>query len=230
MRLSLTPEQRRILDEPWHTLFIEAAAGAGKTTTLALLALENLPKRITMLCFSASARQRLEDVLGLHGSARSRQIRVLTVTQLAKQITDELSKRGLIWQPQFLSRDEDARSYLLAAVNKTWKKYEDEIDTDFNFHFEHMSSRQEEVFQLLKRLKASLSSLSFFDPEFDDYSYEELASRFQAAREAIEICRQFPHQLSIHSDSLSRRTSTGYSDHEHESESIWRTGARRESH
>ncbi|MCK9509265.1 MAG: UvrD-helicase domain-containing protein, partial [Pigmentiphaga sp.] len=98
-RLTLTPEQRRIITHAGSTLLIHAVAGSGKTTTLAHCIAQaerqGMPAdAILALVFSDTARdvflQRLKT------AAASRHVQVMTYRQFADSLLAHWSAHSLI--------------------------------------------------------------------------------------------------------------------------------------
>jgi len=188
MQVIPSKEQEAILQSRAPTLMIEARAGTGKTTTLAMLAARE-PGVVLGLCFSDGARIRFEDKL--RDEAPGRKVTVLTVEGLARSLLNRLIQGSYFDKPSRLASAEQLRPHVVEAANAVWNKYEQRGYTDFDFDFEYRTPRIEQMLQLLSTLKATLASLSFDDEDFDDYGVEELAERFNVDREAIEICREF---------------------------------------
>ena len=182
MRVSPSSEQEAILNSRAQTLMIEARAGTGKTTTLAMLA-----KRehgvVLGLCFSDGARIRFEDKL--HDEAPGRKVTVLTVEGLARSLLNRLIQGGFFDKPSRLASAEQLRPHVVDAANAVWRKYEQRGGSEFDFDFEYRTPRIEQMLELLSTLKATLASLDFDDEDFDAYAGDELAERFNLDLEAI---------------------------------------------
>jgi DNA helicase-2/ATP-dependent DNA helicase PcrA len=187
MRVIPSKEQEAILQSRAATLMIEARAGTGKTTTLAMLAAQEHGVALG-LCFSDGARIRFEDKL--NEEAPGRRVTVLTVEGLARSLLNRLIQGGFFDKPSRLATSEQLRPHVVEAANTVWSKYEQRGNTEFDFDFEYRTPRVEQMLELLSRLKATLASLAFEDEEFDDYTIDDLAERFFVDREAIEICRE----------------------------------------
>jgi DNA helicase-2/ATP-dependent DNA helicase PcrA len=191
MQVTPSSEQGAILHSQAPTLMIEARAGTGKTTTLALLA-ARAPGVVLGLCFSEGARLRLQQKLA--EECPQRKVQVLTVEALARSQLTRLANSGS-WLdlPQRLASAEQLRPHLVAAAQAVWQRYDAQgRATDFDFDFEYRTPRIEAMLQLLATLKATLAVLRFDDEEdCDDFALDEMAEQFQVDREAIEICRDF---------------------------------------
>jgi DNA helicase-2/ATP-dependent DNA helicase PcrA len=187
MQVIPSQEQEAILQSRAPTLMIEARAGTGKTTTLAMLAAREHGV-VLGLCFSDGARIRFEDKL--RDEAPGRKATVLTVEGLARSLLNRLIQAGFFDKPARLASAEQLRPHVVDAANAVWGKYEQRGGSEFDFDFEYRTPRIEQMLELLSTLKATLASLAFDDEDFDDYAVEELAERFNVDREAIEICRE----------------------------------------
>ena len=198
MRVSPSSEQESILQSQAATLMIEARAGTGKTTTLAMLAAQ-AQGVVLGLCFSEGARQRFYEKLA--AQCPGRKVQVLTVETLARSQLTRIAEQGnWLELPERWSSAEHLRPQLVAAANAVWQRYEGRR-TEFDFDFEYRTQRVEIMLQLLATLKATLASLRFDDEEYDDFTLDELCEQFQEDREAIEICREFERR---------RQPQTGY--------------------
>jgi len=207
MRVSPSSEQEAILQSRAPTLMIEARAGTGKTTTLAMLAAQE-PGVVLGLCFSEGARQRFYEKLA--EQCPGRKVQVLTVEALARSQLTRIAQQGnWLELPERWSSAEQLRPQLVAAANSVWQRYQGRA-TDFDFDFEYRTQRVEIMLQLLATLKATLASLRFDDDAFDDFTIDELCDEFQQDREAIEICREFERRRQPQAGYFLWQTSADY--------------------
>lgn len=190
-------EQLRIVESTEQVVMIEAVAGAGKTTTLALIAKlaaakSTPPARILGLCFSPGAKKRFQQKLVEEGAGK--QIAVLTLEEFARAQIAALVRAGFLDAPHFYASDEDVRPHLVAAADSVWQRHEQRGGSDFDFSFEQNSSRVEELLLLLYKLKATLTTLRFEDEDFGDDDFAYIAEQFDVPTEAVEICKAYERQ------------------------------------
>lgn len=189
MRVSPSSEQEAILNSRAQTLMIEARAGTGKTTTLAMLAARE-PGVVLGLCFSEGARLRFYEKLALE--CPGRKVQVLTVEALARSQLTRIAEHGnWLDLPERWSSLEQMRPMLVAAANAVWQRHAGRY-TEFDFDFERSNQRVEMMLQLLAQMKATLATLRFEDEVFDDFTFDELCSQFELDdREIVEIFHEF---------------------------------------
>lgn len=185
-------EQQRIADSTDQVVMIEAVAGAGKTTTLALIAKRLPPARVMGLCFSAGARKRFQQKLVEEGAAKG--VAVHTLEEFARAQLALLVKAGFLDAPRYYASDEDVRPHLVEAADAVWQRHERRGGSDFDFSFEHNSSRVDELLQLMYKLKATLTTLRFEDEDFGDDDFAYIAEQFDVPAEAVEICKAYERQ------------------------------------
>ncbi|WP_395405170.1 hypothetical protein ACHMW6_02175 [Pseudoduganella sp. UC29_106] len=106
MQVIPSQEQEAILQSRAPTLMIEARAGTGKTTTLAMLAAREHGV-VLGLCFSDGARIRFEDKL--RDEAPGRKVTVLTVEGLARSLLNRLIQGSFFDKPSRLASAEQLR-------------------------------------------------------------------------------------------------------------------------
>ena len=192
MPVTPTTEQQIIVSNTSRVVLIEAVAGAGKTTTLALVAAQAqlAPARILALCFTQGAKGRLIEKLLQEGAARG--ISVLTMEEWAQTQIQRLVQLNYLERPKTYRNDESIRHHLVAAANGVWERCQQRGGgSDFNFAFEHDNKRLEELLLLLTRLKSTLSSLQFYEDDCGQECLDALAEEFDVPAVAIEICRAY---------------------------------------
>lgn len=200
MLLIPTQEQKTIVNSEAKAIIVEAVAGAGKTTTLAMVAKKMMaigvqPHLIAGLCFSSSASNRFLQKLSDEGCPKA--IGVRTVAQFAGHCIRLLAERKYLEVRVNWSTDEDIRQEIVDASAEVWHFYDGKRHSDFDFSFAQNSSKVEEIIQLLFRLKASLVILQFDDSEFNLVDLENIAERFDVPVEAIEICIEYEKRRQI---------------------------------
>jgi DNA helicase-2/ATP-dependent DNA helicase PcrA len=168
-------QQTAILQAPNKVKLIDAVAGAGKTTTLAMEArqacADGLSERaILALCFSRGARlrfhEKLKEEVGDHSS-----IFVMTVEDFARQLIEDLADKGRITRPAAHSDVEGIRGELVAAAGRVWQRYQERgIRSDFNFGVDENNQHLDDMARRLAQLKAALATREFApkESEFDD--------------------------------------------------------------
>src|SRR4051812_42404826 len=131
-RMSTEPnsQQTAILQSPNKVKLIDAVAGAGKTTTLAMEARHacagGLPERAVLaLCFSRGARLRFHEKLKEEAGEHSA-IFVMTVEDFARQLIEDLAEKGRITRPVAHSDVEGIRGELVAAAGRVWQRYQEQ--------------------------------------------------------------------------------------------------------
>jgi DNA helicase-2/ATP-dependent DNA helicase PcrA len=179
-------QQTAILQSPNKVKLIDAVAGAGKTTTLAMEARHacagGLPERaILALCFSRGARLRFHEKLKEEAGEHSG-VHVMTVEDFARQLIDDLAEKGRISRPVAHSDVEGIRGELVAAAGRVWQRYEEQgIRSDFNFGLDENNQHLDDIARRLAQLKAALATREFAprdneadaDDDDDDYSNDD---------------------------------------------------------
>ncbi|UTY57741.1 3'-5' exonuclease [Massilia sp. erpn] len=192
MPLAPTPEQQLILQSDAPVLMVEAVAGAGKTTTLAMLAAQARGE-VLGLCFSAGAKLRFQQKL--HEECPGRQVSVMTMEEFARALLSRLAHDGLVDKAQFCPSEEALRPQVVAAAEAVWQRYE-ERRCDFDFSFRDNSARVDAMLALLATLKATTVAHRFQeDLEQDDI--EQIAERFDVPPQAVEICQAYERMRQL---------------------------------
>ncbi|EJL84365.1 DNA/RNA helicase, superfamily I [Herbaspirillum sp. CF444] len=193
MAVPQTDEQIEILKCHAQIVMIEAVAGSGKTTTLAMLVKQALTKglgahQIQCLCFSEGANKRFREKLYEEGVTRP--VPLNTVEAYARECLAQLGEALALEKTRYYASDEELRPHLVAAANSVLARHEGRAgrtDNGFDFSFEKNSANAEEMFSLLYRFKASLASHRFHDEELDYDDLDQLATQFGTQIEAVEI-------------------------------------------
>jgi DNA helicase-2/ATP-dependent DNA helicase PcrA len=177
-------QQTAILQSPNKVKLIDAVAGAGKTTTLAMAArqacAEGLSERAVLaLCFSRGARLRFHEKLKEEAGEHSG-VHVMTVEDFARQLIDDLAEKGRISKPAAHSDVEGIRGELVAAAERVWQRYQEQgIRSDFNFGLDENNQHLDDIARRLAQLKASLATREFApkdmdaDTDDDDYTFDD---------------------------------------------------------
>jgi DNA helicase-2/ATP-dependent DNA helicase PcrA len=180
-------QQTAILQSPNKVKLIDAVAGAGKTTTLAMEARqlrdEGLPDRgILALCFSRGARLRFHEKLKEEVGDDSA-VFVMTVEDFARQLIEDLAAKGRITRPVAHQDVEGIRGELVAAADRVWQRYQEQgIRSDFNFGLDENNQHLDDIARRLAQLKAALDTREFApkdneshddDDADDDAAYDE---------------------------------------------------------
>jgi DNA helicase-2/ATP-dependent DNA helicase PcrA len=189
-----TTEQAAIISSTTKVQLIDAVAGSGKTTTLAMVARDWALRadgtgRIACLSFTESAKRRFIDKLKQEGAPKT--IIPATVNEYAQFALNCLVRTGLIDRPYLLKSAIEIRSYLIGAANSVWQKYEEAGESEFDFAFEHNTSRIEILVKVLKRLKAQLKVHTFESEDFHSSGIYDLAEELDLPIELIEICAAY---------------------------------------
>jgi DNA helicase-2/ATP-dependent DNA helicase PcrA len=177
-------QQTAILQSPNKVKLIDAVAGAGKTTTLAMEArqacADGLSERAVLaLCFSRGARlrfhEKLKEEVGEHSA-----IFVMTVEDFARQLIEDLAEKGRISKPAAHSDVEGIRGELVAAAERVWQRYQEQgIRSDFNFGLDENNQHLDDIARRLAHLKAALATREFApkdmdaDTDDDDYTFDD---------------------------------------------------------
>jgi DNA helicase-2/ATP-dependent DNA helicase PcrA len=177
-------QQTAILQSPNKVKLIDAVAGAGKTTTLAMEArhacAEGLPERAVLaLCFSRGARLRFHEKLKEEAGDHSG-VYVMTVEDFARQLIDDLAEKGRITKPVAHGDVEGIRGELVAAAGRVWQRYQEQgVRSDFNFGLDENNQHLDDIARRLAQLKAALATREFApkdneaDTDDDDYSNDD---------------------------------------------------------
>lgn len=193
-----TDEQKEILNCRAQIVMIEAVAGSGKTTTLAMLVRQALGKGVPVsqlecLCFSEGASKRFREKLYEEGVTRP--VPLHTVEGYARECLDRLTQSLALEPTHYYAADEELRPHLVAAAASVLTRYEAEgREAAFDFSFENNSANAEAMFSLLYRLKAGLASHRFLDDDFGPEGREQLALEYDAPVAAIEVCIVYERQ------------------------------------
>jgi DNA helicase-2/ATP-dependent DNA helicase PcrA len=177
-------QQTAILQSPNKVKLIDAVAGAGKTTTLAMEArqacADGLSERAVLaLCFSRGARLRFHEKLKEEAGEHSG-VHVMTVEDFARQLIEDLAEKGRISKPAAHSDVEGIRGELVAAAERVWQRYQEQgIRSDFNFGLDENNQHLDDIARRLAHLKAALATREFApkdmdaDTDDDDYTFDD---------------------------------------------------------
>jgi DNA helicase-2/ATP-dependent DNA helicase PcrA len=203
-------QQTAILQSPHKVKLIDAVAGAGKTTTLAMEAAQacagGLSERAVLaLCFSRGARLRFHEKLKEEVSEQSG-VYVMTVEDFARQLIEDLAERGRITRPVAHQDVEGIRGELVAAAGRVWQRYQEQgIRSDFNFGLDENNQHLDDIARRLAQLKAALETRAFApkdteshddDGTDDDAAYDESGDGDQAGQPdpVADIIREYEAQ------------------------------------
>jgi len=159
-------QQTAILQSPNKVKLIDAVAGAGKTTTLAMEARQACAdglsgRAILALCFSRGARLRFHEKLK-EEVAEDSGVHVMTVEDFARQLIEDLAERGRISRPVVHQDVEGIRGELVAAADRVWQRYQEQgIRSDFNFGLDENNQHLDDIARRLAQLKAALETGEF---------------------------------------------------------------------
>jgi DNA helicase-2/ATP-dependent DNA helicase PcrA len=159
-------QQAAILQSPNKVKLIDAVAGAGKTTTLAMEARQACAdglsgRAILALCFSRGARLRFHEKLNEEVGDDSG-VFVMTVEDFARQLIEDLAERGRISRPVVHQDVEGIRGELVAAADRVWQRYQEQgIRSDFNFGLDENNQHLDDIARRLAQLKAALETGEF---------------------------------------------------------------------
>jgi DNA helicase-2/ATP-dependent DNA helicase PcrA len=178
MSTQANSQQTAILQSPNKVKLIDAVAGAGKTTTLAMEARrardEGLAERgILALCFSRGARlrfyEKLKEEVGDDSS-----VFVMTVEDFARQLIDDLAERGRISRPVVHPDVEGIRGELVDAAGRVWQRYQEQgVRSDFNFGLDENNQHLDDIARRLAQLKAALATREFAPKESESLDDED---------------------------------------------------------
>jgi DNA helicase-2/ATP-dependent DNA helicase PcrA len=166
MSTQANSQQTAILQSPHKVKLIDAVAGAGKTTTLAMEARQvrddGLSERgILALCFSRGARLRFHEKLKEEVGEDSA-VFVMTVEDFARQLIEDLAEKGRISRPVAHGDVEGIRGELVDAAGRVWQRYQEQgVRSDFNFGLDENNQHLDDIAQRLAQLKAALATQAF---------------------------------------------------------------------
>lgn len=186
-----TSEQTSVISCTAKVQLIDAVAGSGKTTTLAMVAKDWSTRsggtgRLACLSFTESAKHRFKQKLVQEEAPQT--LAPATVNEFAQFGLNVLIRAGYLDRPYFLQSATDIRARLVDAAETVWRRYEERGGADFDFAFEHNTERVDQLLRILRRLKATLMTHSFDDDEFPSIGIYEMAQQLDVPVEAIEIC------------------------------------------
>jgi DNA helicase-2/ATP-dependent DNA helicase PcrA len=207
MSTTPNPQQDSILASKNPVILIKAVAGAGKTTTLAMLAhravdLGVRPGSIIALCFSTGARLRFREKLR-EQFEQGASVYVWTIDDFARSIIESLAKKGFLELPA-LRRDTDSiRSELVAAAARVWQRYEERgLRSDFNFALDENNQHLDDLARQMAEMKASLATHDFAASDFSDEDVAEFAEELDRPGPEVEIIREYEAQRHPYPDEL----------------------------
>lgn len=191
MPVTPTPEQNTIVQSSATVIMVDAVAGAGKTTTLAILARESqaMDSRsgaVACLTLTPSAKERLRQKLLLEGAPKSCVPR--TLLEFAQYATACLVRAHHIDSPLALRSQVDQRKRLVEAANSVWRKYENMEGNQFDLDLGGSTSRVDQVLAVLRRLKASLQAHALERSSGHRDVLHQIAESLDVPVEVIEIC------------------------------------------
>jgi DNA helicase-2/ATP-dependent DNA helicase PcrA len=210
MSTQANSQQAAILQSPNKVKLIDAVAGAGKTTTLAMEARqardEGLSERgILALCFSRGARLRFHEKLKEEAGEDSA-VFVMTVEDFARQLIEDLAEKGRITRPAAHQDVEGIRGELVAAAGRVWQRYQEQgIRSDFNFGLDENNQHLDDIARRLAQLKAALATGEFapkenafddsLDEDDDDAAYDEGDGELAGGPDPVaDIIREYEAQ------------------------------------
>jgi DNA helicase-2/ATP-dependent DNA helicase PcrA len=170
-------QQAAILQSPNKVKLIDAVAGAGKTTTLAMEArkacADGLSERAVLaLCFSRGARLRFYEKLKEEVGEDSG-VHVMTVEDFARQLIEDLAEKGRISRPVAHGDVEGIRGELVAAAGRVWQRYQEQgIRSDFNFGLDENNQHLDDIARRLAQLKAALATAEFAPKDSENFTDE----------------------------------------------------------
>ncbi|MBB3223793.1 3'-5' exonuclease [Pseudoduganella umbonata] len=187
-------EQADILNSRANVVHIDAVAGSGKTTTMAMVARDACarglaPAAIACLAFSAGARKRFVQKLAEEGAPSG--IIVSTVADYALRHLGKLKAVGMLDLPPRITGRE-MRERIVQAAEQVWERYERAgIATDFDFGIEHSTDRIDHLLQVLRQLKAALKTHQFAEEDFRSVGLHEMSEAHDLPVQLIEICAEY---------------------------------------
>jgi DNA helicase II / ATP-dependent DNA helicase PcrA len=186
-----TDEQLRIQTAPQQSLLIEAAAGAAKTSTLALrmaeaLALGARPQRLLALTFTPTAVLALRQTLRLIGVAPEAlgQLRIETFDGYAAAVLRRLESVDGHDPVQSLSRPEQLKDHVWRAVELTADNPAEHHAEELNLPSYGSDSYVGQFLQRIERVKAGLllQLRPAEGPDSPDYALDELGIDYTLLR------------------------------------------------
>jgi DNA helicase II / ATP-dependent DNA helicase PcrA len=186
-----TAEQAAIISCPTKVQLVDAVAGSGKTTTLAMVARDwsmhpERVGRVACLSFTESAKRRFKHQLVQEEVPNT--VIPATLIEYAQFVQNCLIRGGEFDRPYVLRAAVDIRARVVDAADAVWRKYEERGGTDFDFSFENNTERIDQLLKILRRLKAGLRTRQFDDDDFNSIGIYELAEDIDVPVEAVEIC------------------------------------------
>lgn len=184
-------EQEAILRSRASVILIDAVAGSGKTTTLAMVARDACQRgmpaaAITCLAFSAGAKKRLVQKLAEERAPSG--ITVLTLGEFAQRHLRKLQAAGLLDLPAPAGPGQ-VRDHLVDAAESVWQRHAARgTATQFDFGIEQSRDRIDHLLQVLRELKARLLTHEFGDDDFGAIGQFAIADALDLPVELIEIC------------------------------------------
>jgi DNA helicase II / ATP-dependent DNA helicase PcrA len=186
-----TSEQAAVISCTAKVQLVDAVAGSGKTTTLAMVARAWCERsggtgRVACLSFTESAKRRFKQKLIQEEAPQT--LVPATLNEFAQFGLSVLIRAGHLDRPYSLQSAADIRARLVDAAESVWRKYEERGGTDFDFAFENNTERIDQLLKILRRLKATLMTYDFDDEEFPSIGIYEMAEQLDVPVEVIEIC------------------------------------------
>lgn len=189
-------DQATILQAPNKVILINAVAGAGKTTTLAMVAGQALAEGKSAagmigLCFSRGARMRFQEKLREEAEGGAA-VFVMTLEDLARKLIEDLAKRELINLPRLCRDVEEIRGQLVAAAGRVWQRYSERgVGSDFDFQFDENNQHIADLATQLAQMKASLLTHELGSDMSDDDELDDYADLVDRPRPELEIIREY---------------------------------------
>lgn len=193
-----SPEQEVIIASRASTLLIDAVAGAGKTTTLAMLA-SRAPRTgsvLECLSFTDSAAKRFRQKLDEEGAPKF--LRPRTLADFAQWHLETLVKANVLDEPARLSLATEIRKKLVQAADIVWRRYEERgVDSEFDFNLENNAERLDQIYQVLCRLKSSLRTHRFEEDDFHSFGFHEILEELDLPEPLLEICVAYERSRQV---------------------------------
>ncbi|TWI63030.1 DNA helicase-2/ATP-dependent DNA helicase PcrA [Pseudoduganella lurida] len=189
-----SPEQTAILQSRANVVLIDAVAGSGKTTTLAMVAgaasARGLaPVAIACLAFSDGAKKRFAQKLAEENAPAA--LVPMTITEFARRHLRKLATLGVFTQPPQIGAAK-VRDHLVKAAQGVWMRHQSRgSDSEFDFGIEQNRDRIDHLFAVLRELKARLLTHQFGDDDFGSIGQYDLAEALDLPVELIEICAAY---------------------------------------
>jgi DNA helicase-2/ATP-dependent DNA helicase PcrA len=178
MSTQANSQQTAILQSSNKVKLIDAVAGAGKTTTLAMEARhardEGISERsILALCFSRGARLRFHEKLK-EEAGEDCSIFVMTVEDFARQMIEDLAQKGRIGRPVVHGDVEGIRGELVDAADRVWQRYQEQgVRSDFNFGLDENNQHLDDIAKRLAQLKAALATQAFAPKDTESHDDDD---------------------------------------------------------